>query len=163
VRASGSIPGLLPPFFTREGEMLVDGGLMDNVPLAPMQALKNGPNVVVALGVDARTTYAVDYETIPGRGELLLSFLNPFARRRHPPVPGIFQVIMLSMLANRRTEIALGDADILIRPELPPDLKFTNWERHTEVFRGTHRSTAAWIAARKAEMDAKVLAVLGGA
>ncbi len=161
VRASGSIPGLLPPFFTRDGEMLVDGGLMDNVPLAAMQTLKNGPNVVVALGSHVRATYPVDYEAIPGRGELLLSFLNPFARRRHPPVPGIFQVIMLSMLANRRTDIGLGDADILIRPELPPDLKFTNWERHTEVFRATHRSTAAWIAARKAEQDAKVLAVVG--
>ncbi|MCC6777430.1 MAG: patatin-like phospholipase family protein [Hyphomicrobiales bacterium] len=161
VRASGSIPGLLPPFFTADGEMLVDGGLMDNVPLAPMQALKNGPNVVVALGVDARTTYAVDYAAIPGRSELLLSLLNPFARRRQPPVPGIFQVIMLSMLANRRTEIGLGEHDILVRPALPPDLKFTNWERHTEVFRGAHRNTAAWISARKAETDPKLLAILG--
>src|SRR5262245_6377359 len=102
VRASGSIPGLLPPFFTREGEMLVDGGLMDNLPLAPMMALKTGPNVVVAFGDDRPTTYAVDYETIPGRGELLARLLNPFRRQPLPPVPGIFQVILLSMLAHRR-------------------------------------------------------------
>jgi NTE family protein len=35
VRASSAIPGLLPPFYTPEGAMLVDGCLIDNVPLAP--------------------------------------------------------------------------------------------------------------------------------
>ena len=32
VRASSAIPGLLPPFYTPEGAMLVDGCLIDNVP-----------------------------------------------------------------------------------------------------------------------------------
>jgi NTE family protein len=161
VRASGSIPGLLPPFFTRAGEMLVDGGLMDNVPLAPMKALKSGPNVVVALAVDAPTTYPIDYQAIPGRGQLLLSLLNPFTRRRLPAVPGILQVIMLSMLAHRRADIDLGEQDVLVRPEIPEDLPFTSWDRHTEVFLGAHRSVAAWLAAALAEPDARVLAVLG--
>jgi NTE family protein len=161
VRASSAIPGLLPPFFTREGEMLVDGGLMDNVPLAPMKGLKTGPNVVVVLGIDEPTTYAVDYDTIPGRRELLTALLNPFSRRQLPQIPGIFQVIMLSMLANRRADIELGEMDVLVRPELPADIGFNSWERHTEVFHRTHRSVAAWIEARVAETDANVLAVLG--
>jgi Predicted esterase of the alpha-beta hydrolase superfamily len=36
VRASSAIPGLLPPFYTKGGTMLVDGCLIDNVPLEPM-------------------------------------------------------------------------------------------------------------------------------
>lgn len=160
VRASGSVPGMLPPFFTREGEMLVDGALMDNVPLAPMKALKSGPNVIVMLGVDAPTTYAVDYQSIPGPRELAAAMLNPFARRRLPQAPGILQVIMLSMLANR-PYLELSDSDILIRPELPDDLRFTSWERHNEIFLHAYRQTAAWIEARMA--DPAVRAVIGHA
>ncbi len=47
VRASGSIPGLLPPMFTDDGSMLVDGSLIDNVPVKTMRELKAGPNVVL--------------------------------------------------------------------------------------------------------------------
>ena len=47
VRASSSIPGVLPPVFGRDGAMLVDGGIADNVPIEPMAGLKRGPNVVV--------------------------------------------------------------------------------------------------------------------
>jgi len=58
-----------------------------------MKALKAGPNVVVALGNDTPTTYPVDYQAIPGRGELLARLMNPFSRRPLPSIPGIFQVI----------------------------------------------------------------------
>jgi NTE family protein len=163
VRASGSIPGLLPPFFTSEGEMLVDGGLMDNVPLAPMKALKTGPNVVVALGVDSLTTYAVDYDSIPGPRELAVAMLNPFSRRRLPQVPGILQVIILSMLANRRADLPLSDTDILIRPELPVDLRYTNWERHNQTFLHAYGRVAAWIQAGLSEQDPRLRAVIGAA
>jgi NTE family protein len=159
VRASGSVPGVLPPFFTNQGEMLVDGALMDNVPLAPMKVLKTGPNVIVSLKFDGPTTYGVDYDSIPGPGELVAALLNPFSRRRLPQVPSILQVIMLSMLANRRPDLPLSDTDILIRPELPEDLRFTSWDRHNEVFLHAYRGVASWIETRLAEDDAKVLAV----
>jgi NTE family protein len=163
VRASSSIPGVLPPFFTREGEMLVDGALMDNVPLAPMKALKDGPNVVVMLGADDPTTYQVEYDLIPGPRELAATMLNPFARRQTPEIPGVLQVIMLSMLANRRPDLPLGDADVLIRPEVPVDLRFTSWERHTEVFQDAYRKTAPWIEARAKEGDPRLQEVIGAA
>jgi NTE family protein len=161
VRASGSIPGLLPPFFTAEGEMLVDGALMDNLPLAPMKALKTGPNVVVALGEDSPTTYAIDYESIPGPRQLAAAMLNPFSRRQLPQVPGILQVIILSMLANRSPDLQLGDTDILIRPELPANLRYTNWERHNQTFLHAYRGTTAWIHAGLADKDARLSAVIG--
>ena len=62
VRASSSIPAMLPPFITTEGEMLVDGALVDNVPLVQMQKIKTGPNVVVELGAERFNANAVDYE-----------------------------------------------------------------------------------------------------
>jgi hypothetical protein len=114
--------------------------------------------VIVMLGEDAPTTYTVDYQSIPGPRELAAAMLNPFARRRLPQAPGILQVIMLSMLANR-PYLELSDSDILIRPELPDDLRFTSWERHNEIFLHAYRRTAAWIEARMA--DPAVRAVIG--
>ncbi len=161
VRASGSIPALLPPFFTRAGEMLVDGGIIDNVPLAPMRMLKSGPNVVVALRPQAPTTYAVDYDAIPGLRESLIATLNPFRRRKRPPVPSILQVIMLSMVANRREALALAETDLLIEPALPDGVQQTRWERHTEVFMHAYYAAAATLRRRIAEDDPLVAAILG--
>jgi hypothetical protein len=76
-------------------------------------------------------------------------------------VPGIFQVILLSMLAHRRHEIALGPDDVLVQPELPPDLSFTSLDRHSAVLLDAHRGAAQWIAARVAASDPKVMAVIG--
>jgi NTE family protein len=154
---------VLPPFFSKEGEMLVDGGLVDNIPLAPMKALKSGPNVVVALGVDEPTTYNVDYDTIPGPMELAATLLNPFSRKRLPQIPSILQVIMLSMVANRRLDLPLSETDVLVRPELPADLRFTSWERHNEVFLNSYRDVSLWIQNRIAEKDPQVRMVIGAA
>src|SRR5262249_10427774 len=160
LRASGSIPGVLPPFFTKQGDMLVDGALMDNVPLAPMKALKAGPNVVVVLSADLPRAYSVDYESIPGPRELAAALLNPFARRRLPPVPGILQVIMLSMLANSRPDLPLSRTDIVIMPGLPPHLGFMSWSRHSETFLHTYRGTAAWIRKQIEQEDSQLRAVI---
>ncbi len=86
VRASSAIPGLLPPFYTRDGVMLVDGSLVDNVPLAPMHQMKSGPNLVVHFGEPATEMFDVDYAALPGRFELLRVAADAVpARRRCRP------------------------------------------------------------------------------
>ena len=47
VRASSSIPVLLPPYYDRHGHMLVDGAIVDNVQVRFMHDMKSGPNIVV--------------------------------------------------------------------------------------------------------------------
>ena len=51
--------------------MLVDGCLVDNVPLASMHQLKSGPNLVVHFGEPAAEMFDVDYAALPGRFELI--------------------------------------------------------------------------------------------
>jgi len=160
VRSSGSVPGVLPPFFSEDGDMLVDGTLMDNVPLAPMKTLKTGPNVVVNVGAPHPTKYAVDYNSIPGARELLTSMLNPFSRARLPQVPSILQVVMLSMLANRRANPELSETDVLITPELPEQFRFTSWERHNDIFMYSYHQIASLIQARLAENDPRFRGVI---
>jgi NTE family protein len=145
VRASSSIPGILPPFFTTQGEMLVDGAVMDNLPLSVMRNIKTGPNVVVTFALSGSQRYHVDYDAIPGPVELAKIMLNPFARKELPAAPSILQVLMLSMLAQVPADIALEESDVLISPALPTGIGVMDWSHHTELFLAVYQETKAWI------------------
>src|SRR4029079_5577772 len=71
VRATSSIPGLLPPVYCADGRVLVDGSLLDNAPVKSMRTLKGGPNVVVSLKSGEMRGGAVDYAALPSRGQML--------------------------------------------------------------------------------------------
>jgi NTE family protein len=133
---------------------------MDAIPLGVMKRLKSGPNVVSSLAVDRRRTYAVDYDAIPGPRELAAALINPFARARLPQVPGMLQVLLLSMLANRRAGEPPAATDIVFRPELAADIGMTSWERHTEIFTDVHRQAARWIRDRLAAGDQALAALV---
>jgi NTE family protein len=161
VRASGSIPGVLPPFFTAEGDMLVDGGIMNNLPLEQMKELKTGPNVVVRLASSGPQKYNIDYDRIPGASELAVAWLNPFGRAGLPKVPSMLQVIVASMLAHRPQDVALGVEDVLVSPEVSSTISFMDWNRHSELFSDAYDRTARWIEERLRQNDTGLKAVLG--
>jgi predicted acylesterase/phospholipase RssA/CRP-like cAMP-binding protein len=52
VYASLAIPGVFPPFATADGQLLVDGGVLDNLPVATMARTGEGP--VIAVDVTGR-------------------------------------------------------------------------------------------------------------
>ncbi len=134
VRASSSIPLLLPPFYTADGDMLVDGGLIDNVPVKVMRDLKSGPNVVMSLEAAKLARFPVDYTRLPSRGALMRSLVNPFARGRLPDAPGIATVLLRALVAHRRDyERHLTKDDLHLKPPLPADMSLLDWHRHTEL------------------------------
>ena len=89
VRATGSVPVLLPPYYTKDGHMLVDGAILDNVPIRVMHELKSGPNVVISFEVPELQRFEVDYRSLPGRNALLKAMLNPFMRGLLPRAPSV--------------------------------------------------------------------------
>ena len=89
VRASGSMPVLLPPYYTEDGHMLVDGAILDNVPVKVMHELKSGPNVVVSFSLPKHERFEVDYSALPGRGDLLKRIVTPWLRGTLPAAPGV--------------------------------------------------------------------------
>ncbi len=134
IRASASIPGVLPPFVDAEGRMLVDGGVVDNVPLAAMRTLKAGPNLVVDLRPQGSDLFAIDYAAIPGRRALISRMLAPLPGRAPLPiVPGPTSVIQRTMFANIGLETTRGDADLLWQPPMFPGSSFMDWRGHGEV------------------------------
>jgi len=152
IRASASIPVLLPPVYTEDGDMLVDGCLLDNVPLLAMRELKSGPNVVVSFRVPELERFEVDYEALPSRAALLRRLLNPLRRESLPDAPGVIAVLMRALMANRRDfQRELDADDILLRPPMPADMGFLDWHRHGELV----RTAAGWTRAELARLAAE--------
>jgi len=136
IRASGSIPVLLPPVYTAKGEMLVDGCLLDNVPIRTMHDLKSGPNVVVSFHIPELQRFDVEYDKLPSRAELVRMTLNPFAQKRFPVAPGLTTVLMRSLMANRHDfNRQLTPDDLLMVPPIPENTGILDWHRHTELVR----------------------------
>jgi NTE family protein len=92
LRASMAVPGLFAPV-ERDGRLLVDGGVVANLPVEAARAM--GADIVIA--VDLR---------------------EPLADRRRPQsVAGVLSQ-SLDALSQREVQRALADADIVIRPEV---------------------------------------------
>ena len=86
VGASVSIPGLVPPM-SRHGRLLVDGGVLNNLPVDVMAPAHEGP--IIAVDVTARVAPPSDEDTVPGLHETLVRTLTlgsidtTAAARRH--------------------------------------------------------------------------------
>ncbi len=139
VRASGSIPALLPPYYTEDGQMLVDGCLLDNVPIRVMHDLKQGPNIVIAFTVPQLERFEVDYRSLPSRGDIVRRMLIPFGTEPLPEAPGLGSVLLRSLMANRQEfERHMKPDDLLLVPPLPENMSILDWNRHTELMHATH-------------------------
>ena len=134
VRASCAIPAALPPFYTKEGRMLADGGMLDNMPYKTMHSLKDGPNVIIGIRRSKPQLFDVDYFALPGRAGLIRAYLLPFGKIL-PRAPGLMSTILRSFLVNQAArDLELKPEDLLIRPDPPDGLGFMNWERHGELY-----------------------------
>jgi NTE family protein len=114
VWASIAIPGVFPPVATDDGQLLVDGGVLDNLPVAAMARTGEGP--VIAVDVTGR--------------------MGPFARPRRPglerlgrplrkalagteaPVPRLGETMMRTLTVGSIDTVAAArlHADAVITP-----------------------------------------------
>ena len=161
VRASAAIPCVLPPFFTEQGEILVDGSIMDDAPLVPMQGLKTGPNVIVHFGRTGRQRVEVAYEDMPGRGQLIASLFNP--RARLPRAPKMLSMLFRTLVAHQRYELPLEPHDLVLTPSSLPGGSLMSFDRHMEVFNAAHQWALGQIETLAASGDAALAAILGQA
>jgi NTE family protein len=134
VRATSALPALLPPFYTNEGEMLVDGSLLDNVPVSAMRSIKTGPNVVISFELRGVDRFDLKYRDIPSRTQLIRRMLNPFSKRSLPIAPGPLAVLMRSLMIGRHDFRAeMEEGDLLLVPPIPSTLNALDWKQHTTV------------------------------
>ena len=113
LRASISIPGVFPPVLADDGHVLVDGAILDNLPVDVMKARVDG----FTIGIDLRSAGGLSAPDLNADG--IISGWK-VARRKWLPfseplgVPGIVETLL------RATEISsnqsLVEADYVFRP-----------------------------------------------
>src|SRR5262245_5936392 len=141
VRASGSLPAILPPVISDDGRLLVDGGVVDNIPLGPMSALKTSHNLVEHFGLRGRgQRFVVGAISIPGLLQLARALLLRSGRGRLPPIPGPIGVLQRCLVLNQDPDrLPIGPLDLVLPvPELP-GATLLDFDRHFEVFEGAYQ------------------------
>lgn len=130
VFASMSVPGALPPV-EREGLLLVDGGIVDNVPV----------DVARAMGVDV--VIVVDVGSPLLKREELTSFVNVLDQLQ----------LLLGRAAVDRQLKSLGPRDVLIRPDIDGIAMTDFTESEAAIARGRAAAAAALDRLRPLALD----------
>ena len=135
VRASSSLPAIYPPFVTDDGEILVDGGLLDNVPIAIMRDLKAGPNIIFNFKYGNEWRSRGKYEDLPSRWGALAIMLR-LRKKVQPSFPSIFSVLTHAMVVSARRLMEKTDisGDILIEISPLPKMGFLEWKKGRRQF-----------------------------
>lgn len=115
-RASSAIPGIAPPVPYR-GELLVDGGVLNNLPADVMRERCRGDVIAVDVGaaVELRTDPEAAAPTMSGWRPLARA-LNPFARQA--TFPNILRILSrTATLGSVRDQEAMREvADLYLHP-----------------------------------------------
>jgi len=158
-RASSAIPGIAPPVPYR-GELLVDGGVLNNLPADLVRERCRGSVIAVDAGaaVDLRTEPGVDAPTMSG-WRALARAMNPFARQA--PFPNILRILSrTATLGSVRDQEAMrAVADLYLHP--PTDavdpLDWKGIDAVVEIgYRDAYDQIAAWAASTERSAAAEV-------
>ena len=151
LRASIAIPGVLPPLLDDE-EVLVDGGVVDNFPVAIMAASGRGPIV----GVDVGGAEALMPGTeVPLNRRGLMGFLRPDPGR----LPGIVSLLSRvgTVSSSLQTSLAQAQLSLLIQPPIA-DVPLLDWQSFDRAVEAGYRATSQAIEAA----DLQALRILRG-
>ncbi len=117
VRASMSIPGVAAPLCD-DGNLIVDGGVLNNLPGDVMRSLLGG--TVIAVDVSPQKDLAIDprYRETPSGWRILWSRMNPFAESIH--VPNLLAIMMRTMMLSsvHNSQEVMKHVDLYIRPPI---------------------------------------------
>ena len=113
VRASVSLPGVFPPAVVR-GQLAIDGGILDNLPVDAMRRTPVGR--IVAVDVTSRQDFTVDYDAVPSPWRVLAGRFLPFMPRYR--VPRFLSLMLKATEIGTMAAVrASGErADLLLRP-----------------------------------------------
>jgi NTE family protein len=131
LRASISLPGILPPVIDGDG-LLVDGAVLKNFPVDVLRDLHRGP----IIGVDVARRDGIDLEDFrdpPG----FFGWVAAHGLQAAPPIASL--LMRAATLAVDPWEGRSG-ADLLIAPDMP-DIDMRDWKRFEEAVAAGYEAT----------------------
>jgi predicted acylesterase/phospholipase RssA/CRP-like cAMP-binding protein len=146
-RASGSVPGIFPPV-PWNGDLLVDGGLSNNIPVDVMASLYGGSIVAVDVIPDVDLKSSSDSSNYVSGWQALLGKVNPFSSRG-TGMPSILSILMRSVTTASKSMLRGEErlTSLYLRPQVSRwnILDFKAAEPiAAEGYRGTVEPLRAW-------------------
>lgn len=147
LRASVAIPGVFAPMRSNAGEVLVDGAVMNNLPVDVAQRLGE-PGPVMAVNLRGTVTMAAG--DLPNNGEISgWRALRHRTRRKRPALPGIVDTLLrtseIGSVVSARTFEAL--ADIVFRPPVS-EYPLMDFSKHEELVDAGYRHARSILQSR---------------
>ena len=144
IRASISYPGIAVPV-VKNGDLLVDGGVLNNLPVDIMRGLCRGTSI--AVDVSQMQDLKVRQSEFPSPWKMFYGRF--FKTRSHQEFPGIFDILMrTAMLAsiNQRKK-TIEEADLYLNPPVH-EYKLLDFEHFGELieigYQYTNKEIARW-------------------
>jgi NTE family protein len=148
LRGTSSIPGIISP--EKQGDRyLIDGGLLNNLPVDVIRSLTNAPVLAVDVAAPANRHVPLD-DSIMDRAKDII---------RGKKRPLTFELFMkafdipAAMLTE--TRLALNPPEVLVRPKLDPDLKTEDFKRYPEAVEAGFEATEAALDKAVQDLEAK--------
>ncbi len=139
LRASISLPGILPPVVD-DGEVLVDGAVLNNFPCDVMRDFHRGTLVGCDVARAPQGLSSHDFEQPKG----FFSWVFEHGFSSAPPIAGL---LMRSATLHNDPSEARNLADILVVPELE-NIELRNWKAYDEAVEAGYRAALAALAGR---------------
>jgi NTE family protein len=133
MRASIAIPGILPPVVI-DGQVLVDGAVLKNLPAEVMRQMNSGP----VIGVDMSEARGVDPETIE-HPPSVWRLIATGAWRRGPPIVSIL-MRSATLTTDADLESSRAATDLLIQPT-PDGIDIRDWKGFDVGVEAGYRAT----------------------
>jgi len=114
---SNAPPGLFPPQVI-QGDLLVDGALLNNVPVDVMAKINEGGHII-AVDINAREDLLGNTDNIGGINgwQLLINKLNPFGQKIN--FPNLIEILTRASIIGglaQRKKLITGVADLYLQP-----------------------------------------------
>jgi NTE family protein/lysophospholipid hydrolase len=152
IRASCSIPGIFPPV-NFEKHILIDGGIVDNLPIAIMrERCERGTVIAVDVAGGEAPDLVEEFGDTDMSWKSIGDRLNPFTKSK--PAPNILNVLqrtaMVNSSRNARIALASNQADLLLTPPLE-EFGLLDWTAHDALYEAGYRYASEMLSQWKFE------------
>jgi len=140
IRASISIPGIFPPVF-RNGQVLVDGGIVDMLPINTARNRHPGQVIAVEVSGGSRLTAPKLDSISPSTWDFLTDRARSGTQDHH--IPTILQILMATgtIGADHSTVQARSQADLYIAPQVE-EFDTLDWRPLAEIAEAGYRAAS---------------------
>lgn len=150
LRATSALPGIISPV-RHLNRVLIDGGLLNNLPVDVIRTLTLEP--VLAVDVAAPPDRKLRFDD---NRDWWKKVTNPFGRNERALTIELFmKAFDIPQRLVTEMRLALHPPDLLLRPTLDPDLKVEDFHKLDQAVRAGYESArhtvTAWAAAQRAE------------